>query len=241
MVDIHTHILYDVDDGSDTLEESVAILKDAAQNGVTDIILTPHYIDIGEYDENKILENFNELKVKVKEQDLPIKLYLGNEVAIYGNVYSVMQDTRINKLANSRYMLIEFPMSTDVDYVIDTIYELKIKGIVPIIAHPERCECFRKHEERIKQAVEEGALIQCNTGSLIGTYGNTAKKIVKRLLKEGLVHFLATDTHTIKHSRYSDLHKVEADVEKMIGRYEKNKLFIYNARNILIDSDIEIN
>ena len=239
MIDIHTHIIYAVDDGSDTIEESVAILKAASLNGVTDIILTPHYIESNEYNKKQVYENFEMLKKEAEKQDITIKLHLGNEVAIYGNISELLEKGEITSLANSRYMLIEFPMNTDVTYVLDIIYEMKIKGIVPIIAHPERCECFRIHYDRIREAVEEGALIQCNTGSLMGTYGNTAKKIVKKLLKERLVHFLATDTHSIKNNRYQNLHKVEAEVEKLVGLYEKNKLFVYNARNILINENIE--
>lgn len=239
MIDIHTHIIYDVDDGSDTLDESVAIIKEAINNGVTDIIFTPHYIDSAEYNKEKVYENYNALKNEVKKQDLQMKLYMGNEIAVYGNIYQILESNEITPLANSKYILIEFPMSTDVNYVLDTIYEIKVKGLIPVIAHPERCECFRKNIDRIREAVEEGALIQCNTGSIMGTYGNTAKKIVKKLLKENLVHFLATDTHSIKNTRYSDLHKVEAIVEKQVGLYEKNKLFKYNARNILLNQEIK--
>ena len=239
MIDIHTHIIHGVDDGSDTIEESVAILKSALNNGVTDIIFTPHYIEPAEYNKQEVLSRFEQLKNEVYKNDLDIKLHLGNEIAVYGNINQILQDGDIFTLANSKYILIEFPMNSDVSYVLDTIYEIRIKGLVPIIAHPERCECFRIHYDRIKEAVNEGALIQCNTGSLIGTYGNTAKKIVKKLLKEGLVHFFATDTHSIKNNRYDNLHKVESEVEKIMGRFEKNKLFVYNARNVLINENIE--
>ena len=241
MIDIHTHIIFDVDDGSDTIEESVAILKSAALSGVTDIILTPHYIELNEYSKDKVLENYESLKNEIKRQNIDIKLHMGNEVAIYGNVSQILSDGEITPLANSKYVLIEFPMNVDVSYVLDTIYEMRIKGLIPIIAHPERCECFRLHYDRIKDAVREGALIQCNTGSVIGTYGNTAKKIAKKLLKDKLIHFFATDTHSTKNNRYTNLHKVEAEVEKMVGKYEKNKMFVYNARNILINENIENN
>lgn len=237
MIDIHTHVIFDVDDGSDTIDESVAIIKSAASCGVTDIICTPHYLDPYEYDAQKVNDNFNTLKSIVS--DIPVKLHLGNEIAVYGNIVDILNKKNINHLAGSRYMLIEFPMSTDVDYVSDTIYEIKINGFIPIIAHPERCECFRKHIERVKKAVEDGAFIQCNTGSLMGTYGNTAKKIVKKLLKEHLVHFMATDTHSTKNKRYESLPKVELEVEKMIGRFEKNKIFVYNARQVLLNQEID--
>ena len=238
MIDIHTHIIFDVDDGSDTLEESIAILKKARENGVTDIILTPHYIDEGRYDKEKIDRNFNILLKKVNEQDIDIKLYLGNEIAVYGNITRILEDKRVKCLANSKYILIEFPMGTDVDYVLDTIYEIKLKNLVPVIAHPERCECFVKHPELINNVVNEGALLQCNTGSLLGVYGLKAKKIVKKLLKDNLISFFATDTHNAKNRRYKELNKVEIKVEEMVGLYEKNKLFVYNARNILLNNDI---
>lgn len=240
MIDIHTHIIYDVDDGSDTIEESVAILKSACKNGVTDIILTPHYIESNEYNMEKVYEHFDALKQEIDKQNIDIKLHLGNEVAVYGNISGLLNEHNITNLAGSKYMLIEFPMSTDVSYVIDTIYEMRLKGIIPVIAHPERCECFRAHYERIQEAVNEGALIQCNTGSLMGIYGDTAKKIVKKLLKEKLVHFLSTDTHTLKNCRYENLHKVEAEVEKLVGKFEKNKLLVYNARKLIINEDIEV-
>lgn len=236
MIDIHTHIIFDVDDGSDTLEESVAILKSAVLNGVTDIVCTPHYLDSYEYNLEKVLANFETLKEAAK--GLNIKLHLGNEVAVYGNIGEILSDVNVKGLANSKYMLIEFPMSTDVDYVEYTIYEMRIKGIIPIIAHPERCECFKKHIDRVSKAIEEGALIQCNTGSILGKYGNTAKKIVKKLLKERLVHFMATDTHNTKRNGYENLDKAEAEIEKIIGRCDKNKLFIYNARYVLADQEL---
>lgn len=239
MVDIHTHIIYGVDDGSDTIEESVAILKCAAQNGVTHLILTPHYIDKGEYNKDECLAKFQILKDEIRKQDVGIKLYFGNEIAVYGNIAEILEDGQVESLAGSKYMLIEFPMNVDVPYVEDTIYEMKLKGFIPIIAHPERCECFRIHYDRIKKAVEEGAYMQCNTGSLNGSYGITARKIVKNMLKDNLVHFFATDTHSIKNTRYDKLIYVQDEVEKLVGRYAKNRLFVYNARNILINKEIE--
>ena len=238
MIDVHTHILYDVDDGSDTLEESIAILKKAIRSGVTDIILTPHYTDKSEYDKSKVDSAFKVLKEKVNELNLDVKLYLGNEIAVYGNINEILSDENVSTLAGSKYMLIEFPMSTDVSYVIDTIYEIKLKGYIPVIAHPERCECFKKNEKLIEEAVNHGALLQCNTGSIIEQYGKTAKRIVTKLLKEHLVTFLATDEKREKNSRYDELLRVEVEVEKLIGRYESKKLLIYNARKLLINEDI---
>jgi len=238
MIDIHTHIIHGVDDGSDTLEESVAILNEAVKAGVTDIVLTPHYSSPEEYDSDSVKENYHELKEKIKKENIKINIYLGNEVAVYGTQFKMFDDVNMNKLADSKYVLIEFPMAIDVDYVLDAIYEIKIRGLVPIIAHPERCECFRRDYDLIISAINEGALIQCNAGSILGYNGMTAKKIIKRLLKEKKIHFLATDTHSIKNNRYEYLEKVENVVEKLVGPIYKDKLFIYNARDILLNKNI---
>lgn len=233
MIDIHTHIIHGVDDGSDTLEESVAILSEAAKAGVTDVILTPHYLSKEEYNHELVKENYHELKEKLKKENIAINIHLGNEVGIYGKLFNMFDDDNLNTLADSKYILIEFPMAIDVDYVLDAIYEIKVRGLVPVIAHPERCECFRKNYDLILSAISNGALIQCNIGSVLGYNGITAKKIVKKLLKEKKVHFLATDTHSIKNNRYEYLEKAMKVVEKLVGPIYKDELFIYNARDIL--------
>ena len=159
MIDIHTHIIYDVDDGSDTIEESVAILKSASLSGVTDIILTPHYIEHNEYNKEKVLENYEALNREVEKQNINIKLHPGNEIAIYGNVSQILSEGVITTLANSRYVLIEFPMNVDVSYVLDTIYEMRIKGLIPIIAHPERYKFVQENIDYAKKWVEKGCLL----------------------------------------------------------------------------------
>ncbi len=239
MIDIHTHIIHGVDDGSGTLEESVAILKSAALNGVTDVICTSHYLSPEEFNKEQVLENFHVLKEKIKEENININLHLGSETAVYGRADKLFAADNLVTLADSKYILIEFPMAIDVDYVLDAVYEARVRKLVPVIAHPERCECFRRDYDLILKAIDEGALIQCNLTSLMGDNGHTAKNIVKRLLKEKKVHFFATDTHSILRNRYDKLNKMTATLEKLVGRAYKNKLLEYNARAILMNEDIE--
>jgi protein-tyrosine phosphatase len=235
MIDIHTHILHGVDDGSDTLEESVAILKSAESAGVTDIICTPHYLSREEFNKKIILKRFEELKKETKKQNININLHLGAEVAVYGRADKLFEDEDLTTLSNSKYILIEFPMAIDVDYVLDAVYEIKVRGLIPVIAHPERCECFRRNYNLITEAIEEGALIQCNIDSLLGGNGTMAKKIIKSLLKEKKVTFLVTDVHSITNNRYERLPKAMKEVEKLVGTKYKDELFEHNARNILIN------
>lgn len=241
MVDIHTHIIFGIDDGSDTLDESIAILKSAYEVGVTDIILTPHYIDDGKnsYNNDGVAEKFIELKNRMQEEGIYIKLYLGNEVRDYGNIVDILEKTDAKTLADTKYILMEFPMNNEVNYIADSIYELKIRNIVPIIAHPERCYCFTSNYKLIKEIADEGALFQINLGSIIGKHGSEAKKIVKKMLKDNLVHFIATDTHSMSRNGYLDWEEARKALDKMVGRYMRKKLTIYNQRALLINEDLK--
>lgn len=240
MIDIHSHILYNVDDGSDTLDESVALIKLAFENGYTDIVLTPHYInEIGTECINKdVLEHFENLKVEIKNRKININIHLGNEIYICDTMFKDILNSKTYTLANSKYVLIEFPMYGEVPYIIDSIYELKLHGFIPIIAHPERCFCFQNKYSLLRDAIKEGALFQINSGSIIEHHGTTAKKMVKKMLKEGLVSFVATDTHNKNREEYTNVIKIEKEIEKIVGMAEKNKLMTYNARCILANIDL---
>lgn len=240
MIDIHTHILFNVDDGSDTITESVALIRFAAKSGVTGIILTPHYTGNSkeDYKNENVEKNFQELVKEVKERNIDVNLYLGNEVAVYGNICEILEDGKAKTLANSRYMLIEFPMQASVNYCLDTVYEMRVRNITPIIAHPERCECFRKDITIVEKAVEEGALFQVNLGSVFGDHGRIAKKIAKKLLKEDLVHFIATDTHRAFSNKYEMLEKRLHRLNRFIGKEKVIKITTINQQKVLNNEEI---
>lgn len=240
MIDIHTHILFDVDDGSDTITESVALVKSAISAGVTEIIFTPHYTGNTkeDYRNENVDKHFSELVKEIKERNLEIDIFLGNEIAVYGNICEIMDDGIAKTLAGSRYMLIEFPMEAEVNYCLDTVYEMKMRGITPIIAHPERCECFKRDFSLVDKAIKEGACIQVNVGSVFGDYGRKAKKIARKLLKNKSVHFLASDNHHIIRDKYADLPKRLHKLNRMFGSEYINELTIYNQEKILRNEEI---
>lgn len=235
MIDIHTHILFDVDDGSDTIEESVALIKSAQDAGITKIILTPHYTgnSRNDYRNEKVDQNFDALVEELKKNNINVQLYLGNEVAIYGDVLETLEDSTVKCLANSRFMLIEFPMQANVGYCLNTVYEMRIKNVLPIIAHPERCECFKKNLSLVKKVVEEGALIQVNIGSVFGDYGSKAKHVSRKLLKMNLVHFLATDTHHVTNRKYEKIQKRLKKLNWIIGKEKVQEITVQNQEKIL--------
>lgn len=235
-IDIHNHILYGIDDGSKSLEESIEILQQHKEMGFKDIVVTPHYIENSKYTTNnkekeKILKT---LKDKVKG----INLYLGNEVFINNNLEELLEKQEISTINKSRYLLIEFPMNQKLKTITNTIYELKIKGIIPIIAHPERYEYVKKDINIVDEWINEGALLQSNYGSIVGVYGNKAKKTVKKLLKKNKISLLATDIHFPDSKIYQNIEKSKKKIKRIVGEEKLIELSITNPKKIIENKEI---
>lgn len=196
MLDIHSHILYGIDDGSRTKEESIELLRYLEEQGVEKIIVTPHYIENTKYEAtiSKKQKLIDELSKKTS-----IKLYIGNEVYFSDKTLELLRRKKLSCLNNSRYLLIELPMSSKIKDLDEMIFDLTISGVVPIIAHPERYLYVQKDITYLDKLKESGALFQSNYGSLTGNYGKSAEKAIKKLLKKGYVSFMGTDIHHIDH------------------------------------------
>jgi protein-tyrosine phosphatase len=238
MIDIHSHLLFSVDDGAKSLEESIRILKELEQIGYTDIVLTPHYISESRYNSNKDtnLQKIGILKEEIKKENIHLNLYLGNEIFINDNILNLLKEREITALNDSSYLLIELPISGEYENSEDIFLELINLGYKVILAHPERYFSFQKNFNKVYELEQMGVLFQCNVDSLIGGYGANAKKMVKRLLKEHKVSFLATDIHHSK-SNYDNFNKVYKKALKYISNEEYNELTNINPSKI-IDNDI---
>ena len=242
-IDVHCHILYGIDDGSKTIEESLEIIKQHVEMGFKDIILTPHYIENSKYKTNnkekqKILE---EIKKTIKNNNIDVNVYLGNEVFVNNNLIELLEKQEIHSLNNSKYLLIELPMNTEIKNIKDILYELKIKGITPIIAHPERYELVQKNINYIKELIEEGAILQANYGSIIGIYGNKAKQTIKKLLKQNLITLLGTDIHYPNNKIYLNFDKITKKIKKIIGEEKFIEISKTNPKKILNNEEISKN
>ena len=196
MLDIHSHILYGIDDGSRSKEESIELLRYLEKQGVEKIIVTPHYI------ENTLYEATVAKKkklIKDLENETSIKLYIGNEVYFSDKTLKLLKAKKLSCLNDSRYLLIELPMSSKIKDLDEMVFDLTISGIIPIIAHPERYSYVQKDIKYLDKLKDSGALFQSNYGSLTGNYGKKAEKTIKKLLKNGYVSFMGTDIHHIDH------------------------------------------
>lgn len=235
MVDMHSHIINEIDDGSKSIEMTINMLKKAEESGTTDIIATPHFMrGRFEVEYKDVIKRAEELKKIVKENNIHINIYVGQEVYYSKNLLEYYNDKIIGTINNTKYMLIELPMlEFDIDEVINTIYELQIRGIVPIIAHPERYKPFIKKPSMINKLINEGMLFQMNAGSISGDFGKDVKKIAAKYLEHNVYSFIGSDAHRDR-GRDTDM----SEALNILESYER-KVFINNGKAMLQNEDVE--
>ena len=221
--DLHCHLLWGIDDGSKSIEESIGLLKKISASGCKEIILTPHYIRGSKYKSNNKEKKklFNELKEEAKKENIDVKMYLGNEVFFTSKFVELIDEEEIEPLNNSRYLLFEFPMSNTYHNAGEILSHLISKGYIPILAHPERYQIFQKNPDLIEEYLRMGILLQGNYTSLLGKYGGKSKKTLKYLIKKGWVSFLGSDTHR-------DFHYKMNKVEKIVNKLNKDPIYVHD-------------
>jgi protein-tyrosine phosphatase len=208
MKDIHTHIIPFVDDGSPDLETSVNMIKHEIDIGVTEIICTPHHIyHRYEATVEVIKERFNFLKEEVERLNLPIKLYLGQEICYSHreDIIAMLKKGELLTLNNTNRVLLEFSFTREPEDILDIIYNFNVNGYEVIIAHVERYEWMDYN--KVLALRNEGALIQINSNSYLGLTTWKEKRFVKKLLKHNLVDFVASDTHSFRPSTLDKSYK----------------------------------
>ena len=234
MTDIHNHLLYGIDDGSKSLEESVSVLRDLKNYGYDNVILTPHYIIDSKYNNPRSdnLKRLDVLKSALAEEKIDINLYLGNEIFIDNDIYYYLKKGLMSSLNGSNYILVELPMSGEYSEYKEIFRYLIDKGYHVILAHPERYVSFQKDFNKVYELEKIGVYFQSNLDSIIGGYGVAAEKTIKRLLKEKKVAFLATDIHHKKRD-YSKWDKAKKIALKYISEKEFDLLVNKNPSQLL--------
>lgn len=231
MVDIHCHLLYGVDDGADTIEESAKMLYHAKEQGIEAIILTPHYRHgMFAYPKDAIASHFLELKPYAKE--LGIRLALGTEYHVNSQIVEALKGGRCQTLAGSRYVLSEYSHSSEYSYVYQMTQELILNGFIPVIAHVERYACMTEDIERADELRQLGAWIQMNADAVLGLEGRGSKKYAKRMIASGYVDVVASDSHGAK-QRVCHMDECRAYLAKKFGADISDKLLRENPMTII--------
>ena len=230
-VDIHSHIITNVDDGSESVEASIYLLNKEKEANVGYVILTPHYRrGMFESSVDKIKEGFNDLVNLAKKNNIDIELFLGQEIYIrkLDSFKEYLNKEVIISMNETLYYLLEFSYDSEID-ISEVVYNAMLLNKKVIIAHIEKYNYI--DIDKAYDIKSGGAFIQVNASSIIGRYGHKMKKKALRLIKEGLVDFVASDCHA---NREFDLREAYNLVNRKFGSEVSSKLFRDNPFNLLI-------
>lgn len=229
-IDIHCHLLPGVDDGAGSMDDAVALLKMAWEDGTGTLVLTPHYR--GHYRRNtpqQLRETFAALCAQAPEG---MELYLGCEVGYEPEVWEKLTEGRVLTIHGGRYVLLELSVGVTGPQAVQAVREIAECGFVPIIAHIERYPVFQRDKALVGAVLDQGALVQINADSIMGRWGFGAKRFCRWLLARRLAHFVASDSHDAQ-ERPPKLAACYRYICEKYGEDYAAALFWNNARVVL--------
>jgi protein-tyrosine phosphatase len=222
-VDIHSHVLPGLDDGAKTLEDSVAMLRLAADAGTTDIVASPHANQEFTFDPEAIGRKIAE--VQAAAGPLP-RIHRGCDFHLtIDNIQDALSHPTKYAIGNKCYLLVEFSDFHIPPKTLEIFDRLQTAGLIPVVTHPERNGLLHTRLDQVQSWVENGAYVQVTGQSLLGTFGRTARSIAVELMNRNLVHFIASDGHDTSY-RPPVLRQAFAEVERGWGRERAETLFI---------------
>ena len=243
MIDIHSHIVFDVDDGPKSIEDSKALLREAYNQGVRMIVSTSHRRKgMFETPEEKIATNFIKVREIAKEVADDLVIAYGAEIYYTSDVLEKLEKKEIPTLNDSRYALIEFSMHTPYREIHTGLSNILMLGITPVIAHIERYDALENNEKRVRELIDMGCYTQVNSSHVLKPklFGETYKFMKKRaqyFLERDLVHVIASDMHNLD-SRPPYMEEAYQIISKKYGRAKAEELFVENPRKIIMDQII---
>ena len=212
MIDFHNHILPNVDDGSKSLDMSLEMLIFAANQGITDVVNTVHYqhpkVETEDISEKRIRREVEHLQQHLDKNDIKIKLHIGAEVFFLPNLLKIKDDP-LATFSHGKYMLIEFQPHQIPDIQKQQLFDLRMSGVVPIIAHPERYKAVQEDINIVADWLEAGCLIQVDAGSPLGYLGSKSQASSERIIKNGWCQLIGSDSHDNKNRNFCLLESVD--------------------------------
>lgn len=234
MIDFHSHILPGIDDGSRSYDETVKLLLEAKEVGFNKIISTSHYAidcyEVPEYKRKELVEQLN------LENRFP-EIVLGSEIFLTYNIIDLLKEFNASTINGTNYILFELPLRNHFMNLKDLIFKLQENDYRLILAHPERYSIVQKDFNLLYELKDMGILLQSNYGSILGIYGGTAKKTLKKMLKENLVDLFGSDVHR-ENTIYPKVPKAIQKISKYVSEERLEELISYNAEKILNGDNI---
>lgn len=238
MIDIHSHIVFEVDDGPKTIEDSRALLEESYRQGVRTIISTSHRRKgMFETPEAKIEENFKQVQELAKEIADDLTILYGAEIYYTSDILDKLEQGKIPRLADSQYALIEFSMITPYKEIHTALSNVLRLGVTPVVAHIERYHCLENDEKKVRDLINMGCYTQINSSSVLKPklFGDTYKFMKKRaqfFLEKDLVHFVASDMHNLD-PRPPYMQEAYQIISKKYGKSHAEQLFRKNQELLL--------
>lgn len=244
MIDLHTHILHEFDDGSQSLADALTVARAALANGITLVAATPHGRAVpssnSRYSVALLRERFAELQAAMQAEGLDLKLVAGTEIYGEAGAVEALQAGRLLPYGSSRALLLEFPLEISAQAAAEVIFGFQLANYRVLLAHPERYRFVRHDPNTLIPLIERGTLMQLTSGALLGRQGEQMQRMAKLLLHHGMVHLLATDSHGPHLRRMPDLAEAHALVGELMGRDVADGLTEHTPAAILADEPVEV-
>lgn len=232
-VDIHSHILPNLDDGPRTLEGTLDLAGEALANGISDIIATPHLNrDLFPFSSSASRQACNELEEALTAANMPLNLHLGAEVKIHPRIVDEFKAGKVPLLAASRYLLLELPFDMIPPYAREIVFQMRLAGVTPIIAHPERNASIQANPSKLGAFIDLGCLAQINSTSLTGRLGEASQSTAVSMLTQDWAHIIGSDSH-FAGDRGPNFKEAITVAAKYVGLEEAQTLVRENPKRLL--------
>lgn len=241
MIDIHSHILFGVDDGATEPEESLALARIYVKSGYRTVIATPHAeLDSlpSEYYARTVQGLVNSLNYSLLEQGIELVVMPGMEAGLDPLLPEMVAQGKILTLAGTRYLLVETSLNQLPLNWWEVVFKLTARGIVVIFAHPERCVQVADDPEILDQIAQAGAKFQVNWDSFSGAYGRRVAKVARSMARKGFIHCLATDSHDPNVRNAGNVHKIGRQIEDLIGEVNLKRIAEENPARVIQDKHL---
>lgn len=217
--DLHNHTLPGVDDGARDMEMAVRMAAMAVEDGISTVLLTPHNRDVaGVVREGHFFERVEELRQAALREGIPIRFVVGMENHLEPDLPEQVERGLALPINGTQYILVELPFNLLPVYTDETLFGLQLKGLVPVIAHPERCEGLVRDPEKLAALVQRGMLAQVTASSIIGRFGAEARNAAELFLRRNLVHIIATDAHSSRGPRVPVISQGLEQAARIVGK-----------------------
>jgi len=233
MIDIHSHILPNLDDGPDSLAVSLKLAGRASSQGITAMVATPHSMDgVYQCSPGEILDKCALLEATLEKNNIPIKIMPGSEIRLTHDIVSLYDQGLLMTLNNSStHILLELPPMFIIDGVIHIIGQLAERGVATVIAHPERNRAIMKNLNIMSRLIYAGALMQITATSLMGGFGKSVMKICHKMIEKDVVAFIGSDIHPGRKFMMLDAYQ---KIQRMAGEKTATKIFRQTPGEIML-------